>query len=261
MKAMGKTALITGASYGIGLELAKLFAEKGYRLVLVARNGPRLSEIQKEIQKSFSTSVDFIVKDLTEPDAPQEVFDELRARNIDVHALVNNAGYGWLGQFSEGDVNSQLGMIDLNVRAVTYLTHLALPSMVTNKAGYILNVASTAAFQPGPLMAVYYATKAYVLSFSEAIANEVKGSGITVTALCPGPTSTEFASRANMTTSRLFRGSGIMDATIVAKLGFEGMMKGQTIVIPGTRNKALAASTRFAPRRLITRIARSMNQG
>jgi uncharacterized protein len=258
---MEKTALITGASHGIGLELSRLFAEKGYRLILVARNGPRLSEIQRELQKSFSTSVDFIVKDLSDPDAPKDVFDELRARNIDVHALVNNAGYGWKGQFSEGDLNTQLDMIDVNVRAVTYLTHLALPFMVAKKAGYILNVASTAAFQPGPLMSVYYATKAYVLSFSEAIADEVKGSGITVTALCPGPTSTEFASRANMTTSRLFQGSGIMDAKTVAKLGFEGMMKGQTIVIPGVRNKVLATSTRFAPRRIITRIARSMNEG
>ncbi|GMA49958.1 short-chain dehydrogenase [Alicyclobacillus contaminans] len=258
---MEKTALITGASHGIGLELARVFAEHGYRLVLVARNAHRLSEIKDEFQQSFSTSADIIVKDLSEPDAPREVFDELRDRNLTIHALVNNAGYGWKGQFADGNPDTQLNMIDLNVRALTYLTRLALPSMVAAKSGYILNVASTAAFQPGPLMAVYYATKAYVLSFSEAIANEVREYGITVTALCPGPTFTEFASRANMSTSRLFQGSGVMDVKTVARLGYEGLMKGRNIVIPGMRNRVLATSTRFAPRRLITRIARFLNEG
>ncbi|GMA64347.1 SDR family oxidoreductase [Alicyclobacillus fastidiosus] len=258
---MVKTALITGASHGIGLELARVFAENGYQLVLVARNSRRLREIKDEFQRTLSTSVDIIAKDLSEPDAPRELFAELTDRNLNIDALVNNAGYGWKGQFAKGNPDTQLDMIDLNVRALTYLTRLALPSMVAAKGGYILNVASTAAFQPGPLMAVYYATKAYVLSFSEAIGNEVREYGITVTTLCPGPTSTEFASRANMSTSRLFQGSGVMDAKTVAKLGYEGMMKGRTIVIPGVRNQVLAASTRFAPRRAVTRIARSLNEG
>lgn len=258
---MARIALITGASTGIGFELARVFAKNGYQLVLVARNERRLSDIKDEFQQSFSMPVETIVKDLSKPSAPREVFEEVRDRNLDIHALVNNAGFGWTGQFAEGNPETQLDMIDLNVRALTHLTRLALPPMVDRKGGYILNVASTAAFQPGPLMAVYYATKAYVLSFSEAIANEVSEYGITVTALCPGPTATEFANRANMSSSKLFQGNGVMNAKTVAQLGYEGMMKGKSIVIPGMRNQVMAASTRFAPRRVITRIARSLNEG
>lgn len=250
------TAFITGASSGIGLELARLFAQHGYNLVLLARNRAQLHEIAATMS---GISVHVIAKDLAHPRAPQEVFDELQEKNIAVDVLVNNAGFGQHGKFSEIALETELEMIQLNVTALTALTHLLLPAMLARRSGKIMNVASTAAFQPGPLMAVYYATKAYVLSFSEAIANELRGSGVTVTCLCPGATETNFARRADMENSRLFR-MGAMDAKQVAQAGFDGLMKGTTLVIPGTKNKILAQSVRFGPRKLVTAIARSIQE-
>jgi len=255
-----KTALITGASGGIGYEFAKLFAKDKYNLVLVARSQKKLSEISGEFQNKFGISVKIIAKDLSVQNAPEEVFSELQGAGIKVDVLINNAGFATYGFFAETDLEEQLQMIQLNVVALTHLTKLFLKEMVQQKDGKILNVASTAAFQPGPLMAVYYATKAYVLSFSEAIANELEGSGVTVTALCPGATESGFQARANMEESKLFSGQKIMDAATVAQIGYRGLMKGQRVVVPGLKNQILSLSVRFIPRNLVTKIARSMQE-
>jgi short-subunit dehydrogenase len=187
------------------------------------------------------------------------MFDDLAERAINVDYLVNNAGFGIYGEFSRGSVEEDLEMMQLNMIALVHLTKLFLPQMLTRKSGRIMNVASTAAFQPGPLMAIYYATKAFVLSFSEAIANELKASGVSVTCLCPGATKTEFAKRANMESSRLFK-LGAAEAGAVARAGYEGMMQGKTLVIPGVRNKLMAQSVRLAPRKMVTAIARTVQE-
>jgi len=250
------TALITGASSGIGLELARIFAHNGFNLVLVARNRTKLLEIAADMA---GISVNVIAKDLAHPRAAQEVFDELQEKSIPVDVLINNAGFGQHGKFAETALEIDLEMIELNIVALTALTKLFLPAMLARHAGKVMNVASTAAFQPGPLMAVYYASKAFVLSFSEAIANELEGSGVSVTCLCPGATETNFAQRAQMTNSLLFK-MGAMDAKIVAQLGFEGLMKGKTLVIPGAKNKLLAQSLRLSPRKLVTAISRRIQE-
>jgi short-subunit dehydrogenase len=192
MSGKNQTALITGASAGIGRELAKLFAKDGYSLVLVARTASRLNLFADELQRQFSISARTFALDLVAASAPQSLFDQLTRENIAIDVLVNNAGYGKLGAFAEVAAEESLGQIQLNITALTHLTKLFLGPMLQRKSGKILNVASTAGFQPGPLMAVYYATKAYVISFSEALANELNRSGVTVTCLCPGATDTEF---------------------------------------------------------------------
>ena len=245
-----KRALITGASGGIGLDLARLLARDGYEVVLVARTEEKLRSLAGELGGTY------IAADLAKPDAAQRVFEKAGA--IDV--LVNNAGYGLAGPFTDTDLRKELEMIQVNVVALTHLTKLVLPQMIARRSGRILNVASTAAFQPGPLMAVYYATKAYVLSFSEAIADELRDSGVTVTALCPGPTETGFASAANMESSRLFKMSKPMASDAVARAGYDAMLQGKRLVIPGMRNKMLAQSIRVSPRRLVTTIVRKMQE-
>ncbi|MCQ6268065.1 SDR family oxidoreductase [Fictibacillus sp. WQ 8-8] len=189
----------------------------------------------------------------------EALFQELQQQQITVDFLVNNAGYGLFGEFTETDLQDELSMIDINIKALTTLTKLFLPGMKQRRNGKILNVASTAAFQPGPLMAVYYATKACVLSFSEALENEMKGNGVTVTALCPGPTKTGFESRANLGQSKLFK-SGVMDVERVANIGYEGLMKGKSIVIPGFKNRLLANSIRFIPRKWVTATVRNVQE-
>ena len=250
------TALITGASSGIGLELAHIFAHNGFNLVLVARNRARLLEIAAEM---VGISVHVIAKDLAHPRAPQEVFDELQEKSIPVDVLVNNAGFGQYGRFAEIALETDVDMVELNITALTALTKLFLPAMLARRSGKIMNVASTAAFQPGPLMAVYYASKAFVLSFSEAIANELRGSGVSITCLCPGATETNFAQRAGMANSLLFK-MGAMHAKTVAQAGYEGLMKGSTLIIPGAKNKILAQSVRFSPRKLVTAISRRIQE-
>src|SRR6266446_5779728 len=227
---MKETALITGASSGIGLELARLFARDGHDLVLVARGAAKLEQLAAELRGQHNVVVRPLAKDLSQPAAPQEVVAELQAASVNVTVLVNNAGFGSYGFFHETDLANDLQMIQVNVTALTALTKLFLKDMTLARRGRILNVASTAAFQPGPLMAVYYATKAYVLSFSEGIANELKGSGVTVTCLCPGPTTTGFEERANLRQSRLFRGP-VLDAKTVALAGYRACMRGKTLVI------------------------------
>ena len=251
---MQRTALITGASSGIGLELARLFAADKWDVALVARSEGKLNELAAELH---GITAHVIPADLAKPDSPPKIMDALHG--VEIHALVNNAGFGLGGEFAKTDLNAELEMIQVNVTALTHLTKLVLPQMIARRRGAILNVASTAAFQPGPLMAVYYATKAYVLSFSEAIADELRNSGVTVTALCPGPTDTGFASAANTASTMLFTMMRPADAKSVARAGYEGMKSGKRIVIPGAKNKLLAQSIRVSPRRLVTTIVRKMN--
>jgi len=248
--------LITGASVGIGRELAKLFAQGRYNLVVVARGGSRLSQLAADLQQQFGISAKPFALDLTSSAAPQFLFDQLQRENIAIDVLVNNAGYGKLGAFAEVAYQESAGQIDLNITALTHLTKLFLSPMLERRSGKILNVASTAGFQPGPLMAVYYATKAYVISFSEALANELQGTGVTVTCLCPGATDTEFQTRAGTEETTLFRRMRPMDASAVALDGYRALMKGKPLVISGFRNRLLMESLRISPRRVVTRVSR-----
>ncbi|MGO9863140.1 MAG: SDR family NAD(P)-dependent oxidoreductase [Terriglobales bacterium] len=254
-----KTALITGASYGIGLELARIFAREGYNLVLVARSADKLRQLAAELEKAHGTHSLILAADLTHPGSSAYLLDQTTHAGIQVDVLVNNAGFGQFGFFVENDLEECLHQIQLNVTTLTHLTRLYLPSMIERKSGRILNVASTAAFQPGPLMAVYFATKAYVLHFSEALANEVKGTGVTVTCLCPGPTATEFHKRAKATGQRLLK-FGSMDARTVAEDGYRATMAGKPVVISGFKNWLLAESVRLAPRGLVTAMARKIQE-
>ena len=257
-KRQRETALITGASSGIGLDLAQLMAPN-FDLIITARNQPQLQKIAQELQAAHGNHVHVIPADLKLPDAPQQIFAELERRGLPVDILINNAGFGFYGAFAESDPKTSLEMVQVNISALTALSRLALPGMIQRKRGRIMNVASTAGFQPGPLMAVYYATKAYVIMFSEAIANELKGSGVSVTCFCPGATATNFAGRANMEESRLFK-MGAMKSKDVARAGYQGMMAGKGLVIPGVLNKTLAMSVRFSPRKMVTAISRSLQE-
>ena len=254
MTTTAPTALITGASSGIGADLARLFAKDGYDLVLVARSEDKLRAFAREL----GTKTTVIAADLSTPNAAANVVSRLGAIEIDV--LVNNAGVGVAGPFLDTDLQEELDMIQLNVVALTQLTKLLLPPMVKRGRGRILNVASTASFQPGPLMAVYYATKAYVISFSEAIANEVKDSGVTVTCFCPGATQTGFATRAGNDKTRIFKRAGVMPADKVALDGYRAVMEGRTLAISGIQNWLTAQSTRLAPRKLVTAISRWVSE-
>ncbi len=255
-----RRALITGASGGIGLELAKLFAKDKYSLILVARDDAKLKSISEDFKKQYGTEVKAIVKDLSQPGAAHELYDEINRDTIEINALVNNAGFGGNGKFAETDLNVELDMIVLNDTALVTLTKLFLPGMINRKAGKILNVASTAAFVPGAFMAIYYASKAFVLSFSEALASELKGTGVTVTCLCPGPTSTGFQKRASVENTKLLKAQSVMSAEAVAKKGYMAMMKGKAVMIPGLMNKLSIQSTRFAPRFVTTAITKWLNK-
>lgn len=252
-----KTALITGASSGIGLEFAKIFAENKYNLVLIARNLEKLQQVKSDLESEHGVQILLLAKNLSLKNSPREIFAELQSKNIEIEVLINNAGFGEYGKFAEIDLQKQLDMLDLNISALTALTHLFLPAMLLRKNGKILNVASTAAFQPGPFFAVYYASKAYVLSFSEALRNELAAFGITVTALCPGPTKTDFFKKQpDMLETNLLRNANTMSAREVAFAGFSGLMRGKAIVIPGFINKFLAFGVRLLPRNFVTAISR-----
>ena len=259
---MPRTALITGASIGIGYELSKCFAADKHDLVLVARRKEKLEEIAQELQARHGINVTVIVLDLSKSESPQALYDELAKASRPIDVLVNNAGFGLGGKFTETDVAVELEMVQLNIASLIHLSKLFLPGMIERKTGGILNLASTAAFQPGPLMAVYYATKAFVLSFSEAIANEVHGTGVSVTALCPGPTASEFQQRAQIKETRLvkLKPMGLMSAEVVAQIGYQGFQRGKRVVIPGLLNKIGVHSTRFSPRRVTTQIARLLQE-
>ena len=253
-----KSVLITGASGGIGYELAKLFARDRHNLVLVARSGDKLAQVAAELQPHGIT-VRTIPLDLAALQARKFLFDQLQREGISVDILINNAAFGMFGEFAQMAESEILGQLDLNIIALTELTRLFLPAMIRRRSGRIMNVASTAGFQPGPLMAVYYATKAYVISFSEAIANELRGSGVTVTCFCPGATHTGFAQRAGIDKSRLFK-FGAMSAEKVALDGYRAVMEGRGLAISGAHNWLVAESTRFAPRKMVTAVSRWVSE-
>ena len=252
-------ALVTGASGGIGADLAELCAAGGHDLVLVARSVGPMTKLATSLERTHGVRCTVLGADLTEPDAAPTLVADLAERGIEVDVLINNAGFALFGKFIETSAATELSMIQLNVVALTHLTKLLLPGMVRRGRGRILNVASTAAFLPGPLMAVYYATKAYVLSFTEAVAEEVSGTGVTVTCLAPGATRTGFAKAAKADESKLFNAPTVMDSKPVARAGYDGMMAGRRLVIPGVANKLAMQSLRLAPRALAVRLAKLLN--
>lgn len=252
------TALITGASNGIGLELAKVHASKGGDLVLVARNKAKLDELKNTLEAQYKVKVYTIGKDLSEPNAAQAVYDETKTQNIQVDYLINNAGFGEFGMFVETDWNKELQMINLNISSLTQFTKLYLQDMVKRGQGKIMNVASTAAFQSGPTMSVYYATKAYVLSFSEAVDNEVRDKGVSITTLCPGATESGFQAAAAMEDSNLVKGKKLPTSKAVAEYGYAAMLKGKTVAIHGFMNWIMANSVRFIPRSIVVKVTRKM---
>jgi short-subunit dehydrogenase len=252
------TVLITGASSGIGRELARLFARDGFALVLVSRSADRLAPVVGELRDAHGASVTTIPADLGKPEDIERLLSTLAASDIRVDVLVNNAGFGGAGRFSGTALDQELDMIALNVGAVVTLTKRLLPTMLENRRGRILNVASTAAFQPGPFQAVYFATKAFVLSFSEAIAEELRDTGVTVTTLCPGPTETACAARAGFRSSPMM--GARMDARSVAEVAYTAALRGERVVVPGVVNKMHAQAVRLTPRRLLARLAGAAQQ-
>lgn len=255
-----KTVLITGASGGIGYDLAEIFAQHQNNLVLVARNESRLLLIKSEWEQKYNIKILTLAVDLSLQSAPQEIFNLLQSKNCFVDVFVNNAGFGWKGNFAEMPASAALEMMQVNITSLVHLTRLILPQMMERKSGKILNVASTAAFQPGPEMAIYYAAKAFALSFSEALGEEVRTNGITVTALCPGPTNTNFQSRANMANTQLFRKMAVMNSKTVAAIGYRGLMNGKRVVVPGFINKVGVWSTRFVSRAMLMRAVKFMHK-
>ena len=248
------TALVTGASGGIGAELAREYARHGHALVLVARSRAALEALAEQLRSTHSVPVRTIVMDLAAGGAADRLVAELDSARVQVDVLVNNAGFALYGAFAETDWEKEAEMVQLNVVTLTALTKKLLPGMLSRRRGRILNVARTAGFLPGPLMAVYYATKAYVLSFSEALAEEVRGTGVSVTALCPGPTRTGFQARASMEASRLVNGKRLPDAAEVSREGYEGAERGAAVVIPGFQNRVQVGLVRFLPRSMVSRM-------
>lgn len=248
---MSRTVLITGASGGLGLELAKLFAKDGYRLVLVARSEDKLCAIKTYLESQYHTEVDVVVKDLSRVNAAMDIFRYTKERRIEVDILINNAGFGDFGSFAGTDLDKQSDMAQVNMIALMQLCHLYVRPMIRRGNGKILNMASVAAFEPGPLMAVYYASKAFVLSFSEALSVELKGTGVTVTALCPGPTKTGFEEHANLGSSGLFKHLKNASAVEVAKYGYKKMKQRRVVAVPGFMNKAVVAAVHFLPRTVV----------
>jgi len=247
-----KVALVTGASAGLGVEFARQLSKRGHRLVLAARRKERLEELAKELGNARAVAVD-----LSKSDAALKLMADIEANGESVDLLVNNAGFGLIGRFAELDAKRERKMIDLNVGTLADLCRAVVPGMIERKSGAILNVASTAAFQPGPKMAVYFATKAFVLSLTEALHEELKQYGVHVTCLCPGPTRTEFGEVAG------FGGNGLfdrvaMESSGVVKAGLDGLDKNKAVVIPGIVNKVGAFSVRFAPRSVVRKIAGSI---
>jgi hypothetical protein len=244
-----KVALITGASAGLGVEFARQLASRGHRLVLAARRKDRLDALAKELGNARAVAID-----LSKSGSAEKLLADLAAAGEEVDTLINNAGFGLIGRFAELDAKRERQMIDLNVGTLTDLCRAIVPAMIKCKSGAILNVASTAAFQPGPNMAVYFATKAYVLSFTEALHEELKPHGVRVSALCPGPTRTEFGEVAGFGGNGLFDRAA-MDSPEVVKAGLDALDKNHAVVVPGIANKVGALSTRFAPRSVVRRIA------
>lgn len=254
----GQTALITGASAGIGVDLADCFAASGYDLIITARSQPALQEVADRITKAHGVKVTVISSDLGAINSGARLAAEIAQRGLIVDVLVNNAGFGHTGAFAAEPIDPQLGMIDLNVRALTELTHIYWKDMITRKRGGVLNVASTAAFQPGPLMAIYYASKAFVLSLTEALWEEARGTGVRVSCLCPGPTTSKFNARAGTDKTRLAKAAKPMTSRAVAQRGYAGFQANRRVVVTGASNKLLIAITRLTPRAALLRIVRTL---
>lgn len=254
-----KTALITGASSGIGKALAEHFARDGYQLILAARGVAKMLTLADELQRKYRITATVIGADLETADGARQLHAEIKSRKLTLNALVNNAGYGNFGEFKDTQLETELKMMQLNMNALVILTKLFLPDLLATK-GKILNLASTASFQPGPYMAVYYATKAFVLSFSEAIAAELADTGVTVTALCPGPTASGFQDKADMHASPLVKDKKLPTAEDVAAAGYSAMQSGQRVYIHGFMNYLMAQSVRFTPRNLVTMIVKQMSK-
>lgn len=253
-------ALISGASSGIGYELAHIMAMKGHNLVLTARNIKILEKLKAELQTEFNIEVHCIEQDLAENNAAKKIFDSCKELNIQVEILVNNAGFGDIGYFYEESQDTISKILQVNITALTQLTRLFLPNMIYRKKGNIVNIASTAAFQAGPFMAVYYASKSYVLSFSEAIASECNDFGVKVTCVCPGPTESNFQKNANLKDSFLFNTLKVANSKEVAEYCYKSMTKGKKVAVHGLINKILAFSTRFTPRNLLVYISRKLSE-
>ncbi|MEK6821348.1 MAG: SDR family oxidoreductase [archaeon] len=255
-----ETVLITGPTSGIGLELAICFAKNGNELILVGRGAQRLRALANQFEKEYGVPVETIVSDLSKPSAVTHIEKTIRTRKKKVDILVNNAGFATYGKFDQIEWNVQAEMMHVNMDALTQLTRAFLPEMIKRKHGRILNVASTAAFQPGPLMATYYASKAFVLYFSEALAEELEGSGVSVTTLCPGPTRTGFQERARMEDAKVIREGRLQSPVDVARAGFEGVMSGKRIVIPGLQNQLGALAARLVPLSFSARIVKGIQE-
>jgi len=255
-----KTALITGASTGIGKELAYIHAEKGGDLIIIARSLDKLNKLKKEIESKHSVKVMVIAKDLSQPKSTQEIYNEVTKAGINIDYLINNAGFGALGKFHEMELDHQINMINLNITSLTALTHLFLPEMVKRNSGKVLNVSSTASFMPGPLQAVYFATKAYVTFFSNALAEELHDSSVTVTNLMPGATETEFGAVSGMDKTDMFKKTA--SARSVAMDGYNGMIKGKLDVISGltTMQKIMMAMIPFTPKKMVLKQIRQMQE-
>jgi short-subunit dehydrogenase len=251
-------ALVTGASKGIGAELAEQLAADRWNVILVARGRAELETLATALATKHGVKALVLPADLSQPNAAADLWKRVSALAVKVDVLINNAGFGLLGPFRETPIQRELEMIQVNITALTELTKLALPPMLERRRGWILNVGSTAGFVPGPLMSVYYASKAYVLSFSEALVAELAGTGVSVTVLCPGPTRTQFSSTAHSSDSKLFEGGRVMDPGPVARAGLVGLFAGKAIVVPGFQNKLMIQALRIAPRWLVRKITRSL---
>lgn len=257
-KGDGQTALVTGASAGIGVDLAECFARDGYNVILTARREGALREVADRLANAHAIRATPIAADLGTTGGGQGLAEGIRKKGLPVDVVVNNAGYGQAGAFNGSDAAAQLGMIDLNVRALVELTHIYWPTIMAGKRGGVLNVASTAAFQPGPLMAVYYASKAFVLSFSEALWEEARDTGVKVSCLCPGPTVSEFRERAGTGRTRLSRAGTPMSSKSVARLGYDAWQDNKRVEITGMRNRITASFVPFLPRTTVLRIVRNL---
>lgn len=253
----GQTALVTGASMGIGVDLAECFAADGYDLILSARSADALAEVGKKLSTKYKIKATPIAADLGTPGGGTKLVEEIAKRGLSVNVVVNNAGYGIAGAFAGSKKEEQLGMIDLNDRALVELTHAYWPKMLAAKRGGILNVASTAAFQPGPLMAIYYASKAFVLSFSEALWEEADGTGVKVSCLCPGATKSNFRERAGTGKTRLSN-MKVMSSASVAQQGYRAWQANKAVKITGFRNAATARLVPFLPRKRLLKIVRGV---
>ena len=255
-----KTALITGASSGLGYEFAHIYAQYGYDIVVVARSEGKLYQLKAELESRYHMKVWVFAQDLSKPDAAYEIFDFTMENNIDIEILVNNAGFGDYGNFTEFDMQKQHELLQVNIMALVELTRYFLPLMLRRKSGRVINLSSVAAFCAGPKMSLYYASKAFVRSFSEAVAEEVRGSGVSVLALCPGPTATGFEKAADMKGSKMFRFMKPKTAKEVAQAGYRASCKGKTLKYYGTMVKAMNIGARLLPRTVSRTFARMINE-